>query len=111
MYRGQHTATPVITGWKDLGFNPKARMLQRRHPGSERPDDRAERKTPIANSPRVGSYTYKVPTFSYETTETLVKRASSFSTSPQSAGMMFWVSAKLILSGLAITAQHLSPSV
>ena len=39
-YRRQHTAVPVVTGWKELGFTPEVRTLRRRRRGAEGTDDR-----------------------------------------------------------------------
>ncbi|GAA2130871.1 hypothetical protein GCM10009825_12150 [Arthrobacter humicola] len=52
-YRRQHTAIPVVTGWKDLGFIPKYERYDggtgaQKGPMTE--EQKAERKTLIANN-------------------------------------------------------------
>lgn len=59
-YRGQHTATPVITGWKDLGFTPKYERYDggtQAQKGPMTEDQKAERKTLIANNREMESAT------------------------------------------------------
>jgi ParB family chromosome partitioning protein len=52
-YRGQHTATPVVSGWKDLGFTPKYERYDggtQAQKGPMTEEQKAERKTLIANN-------------------------------------------------------------
>ncbi|MDR6688993.1 hypothetical protein J2Y41_004593 [Arthrobacter sp. 1088] len=59
-YRGEHTAKPVITGWKELGFTPK----YERHDGGSNvqkgpmtEEQKAERKTLIENNKKMQAAT------------------------------------------------------
>ncbi|MEV7663549.1 ParB/RepB/Spo0J family partition protein [Paenarthrobacter sp. NPDC089316] len=59
-YRGEHTAKPVITGWKALGFTPKYERYDggsnvQKGPMTE--EQKAERKTLIANNKAAESAT------------------------------------------------------
>lgn len=59
-YRGQHTATPVITGWKDLGFAPKYERYNggtQAQKGPMTDEQKTERKTLIANNREMESAT------------------------------------------------------
>jgi ParB family transcriptional regulator, chromosome partitioning protein len=52
-YRRQHTAVPVVTGWKDLGFIPKYERYDGGTSAQKGPmteEQKAERKTLIANN-------------------------------------------------------------
>lgn len=59
-YRGQHNATPVIEGWKDLGFTPKYERYDggtQAQKGPMTDEQKAERKTLIANNREMESAT------------------------------------------------------
>jgi len=59
-YRGQHTANPVITGWKDLGFTPKYERYDGATQAQKGPmtdEQKAERKALIANNREMESAT------------------------------------------------------
>jgi len=52
-YRGQHNATPAITGWKELGFTPKYERYDggsNVQKGPMTDEQKAERKTLIENN-------------------------------------------------------------
>lgn len=51
-YRRQHTAVPVVTGWKELGFVPKYERhgFEPAQKGPMTEEQKAERKTLIANN-------------------------------------------------------------
>ncbi|SDL40688.1 ParB/RepB/Spo0J family partition protein [Arthrobacter sp. ok362] len=59
-YRGQHTANPVITGWKDLGFTTRYARYDggtQSEKGPMTEDQKAERKTLITNNREMESAT------------------------------------------------------
>jgi len=60
-YRGQHTAQPVISGWKELGFTPKYERYNgsgtQAQKGPMTEEQKAERKTLIANNKAMESAT------------------------------------------------------
>ncbi|MFE4835317.1 ParB/RepB/Spo0J family partition protein [Arthrobacter sp. NPDC056691] len=59
-YRGQHTAKPVITGWKEQGFTPKYERYDGGQPYRKGPmteEQKAERKTLIENNKKMEAAT------------------------------------------------------
>ncbi|MFE5837324.1 ParB/RepB/Spo0J family partition protein [Arthrobacter sp. NPDC056493] len=59
-YRGQHTAKPVITGWKEQGFTPKYERYdggQQSRKGPMTEEQKAERKTLIENNKKMEAAT------------------------------------------------------